>query len=145
MKKFYYLIAMAMMAFTFTSCEDVPEPFGQPINPNKGTQETILNRSSTLPETKQPAEKCQFSISLLSIYHVLQINLIHHFRYMLYFPPPCGQGHSYYIPPCDYLAYSQISSIKVRQKRAYLLNIKRKYNGHLTVYNKCKNILIMER
>ena len=41
MKKFYYLIAMAMMAFTFTSCEDVPEPFGQPINPNKGTQETI--------------------------------------------------------------------------------------------------------
>ena len=36
MKKIYYLIAMAMMAFTFTSCEDVPEPFGQPINPNKG-------------------------------------------------------------------------------------------------------------
>lgn len=35
MKKIYYLIAMAMMAFTFTSCEDVPEPFGQPINPNK--------------------------------------------------------------------------------------------------------------
>jgi RPA family protein len=26
---------MAIAAFTFTSCEDVPEPFGQPINPNK--------------------------------------------------------------------------------------------------------------
>ena len=36
MKKIYYLIAMAVMAFTFTSCEDVPEPFGQPINPNSG-------------------------------------------------------------------------------------------------------------
>ena len=34
MKKIYYLIAMAVTAFTFTSCEDVPEPFGQPINPN---------------------------------------------------------------------------------------------------------------
>lgn len=65
-----------------------------------------------------------------------KLNSIHHFRYMLYFPPPCGQGHSYYIPPCDYLAHSQISSIKLRQKRAYLLNIKRKYNGYLTVYNK---------
>ena len=41
MKKIYYLIAMAMMAFTFTSCEDVPEPFGQPVNPNKGSEETI--------------------------------------------------------------------------------------------------------
>ena len=40
MKKIYYLIAMAMMAFTFTSCEDVPEPFGQPINPNQ-PEETI--------------------------------------------------------------------------------------------------------
>lgn len=40
MKKIYYLMAMAMMAFTFTSCEDVPEPFGQPINPN-GPAETI--------------------------------------------------------------------------------------------------------
>ena len=36
MKKIYYLIAMAVTAFTFTSCEDVPEPFGQPINPNAG-------------------------------------------------------------------------------------------------------------
>ena len=37
MKKFYYLIAMAVMAFTFTSCEDVPEPYGQPTNPNSTT------------------------------------------------------------------------------------------------------------
>jgi RPA family protein len=36
MKKLNYLIAMAVTAFTFTSCEDVPEPFGQPINPNAG-------------------------------------------------------------------------------------------------------------
>lgn len=43
MKKIYYLIAMAMMAFTFTSCEDVPEPFGQPINPNKGSSEEIID------------------------------------------------------------------------------------------------------
>ena len=41
MKKIYYLIAMAMMAFTFTSCEDVPEPFGQPINPNSGSSTTV--------------------------------------------------------------------------------------------------------
>ena len=34
MKKINYLIAIAIAAFTFTSCEDVPEPFGQPINPN---------------------------------------------------------------------------------------------------------------
>ena len=40
MKKFNYLIAMAIAAFTFTSCEDVPEPFGQPINPNAG--ETVV-------------------------------------------------------------------------------------------------------
>jgi hypothetical protein len=45
MKKFYYLIAMAMMAFTFTSCEDVPEPFGQPINPNKGSAEETVTPS----------------------------------------------------------------------------------------------------
>ena len=45
MKKFYYLIAMAMMAFTFTSCEDVPEPFGQPINPNKGSAEETVDPS----------------------------------------------------------------------------------------------------
>jgi RPA family protein len=40
MKKLNYLIAMAVTAFTFTSCEDVPEPFGQPINPNAG--ETVV-------------------------------------------------------------------------------------------------------
>ena len=28
-----YLIAMALMAFTFTSCEDVPNPFGQILPP----------------------------------------------------------------------------------------------------------------
>jgi RPA family protein len=39
MKKLYYLIAMALMGLTFTSCEDVPAPFGQPQNPNQ--QETI--------------------------------------------------------------------------------------------------------
>ena len=43
MKKIYYLIAMAMMAFTFTSCEDVPEPFGQPINPNSGSSSTTVD------------------------------------------------------------------------------------------------------
>ena len=41
MKKIYYLIAMAMMAFTFTSCEDVPEPFGQPIHPDSGSSTTV--------------------------------------------------------------------------------------------------------
>ena len=41
MKKIYYLIAMAVTAFTFTSCEDVPEPFGQPVNPNAGSAEVI--------------------------------------------------------------------------------------------------------
>jgi hypothetical protein len=41
MKKIYYLIAMAVTAFTFTSCEDVPKPFGQPINPNAGSAEVI--------------------------------------------------------------------------------------------------------
>ena len=34
-----YLIAMALMAFTFTSCEDVPSPFGQ-ILPPGGDEET---------------------------------------------------------------------------------------------------------
>ena len=33
-----YLIAMALMAFTFTSCEDVPNPFGQ-ILPPGGNEE----------------------------------------------------------------------------------------------------------
>lgn len=30
-----YLIAMALMAFTFTSCEDVPNPFGQILPPSQ--------------------------------------------------------------------------------------------------------------
>lgn len=32
----YSLIALAMTAFTFTSCEDVPAPFGQPEDPGSG-------------------------------------------------------------------------------------------------------------
>ena len=36
MKKINYLIAMALMAFTFTSCEDVPNPFGQILPPGGG-------------------------------------------------------------------------------------------------------------
>ena len=39
MKKFYYLIAMAIMAFTFTSCEDVPAPFGQPVHISGDTED----------------------------------------------------------------------------------------------------------
>lgn len=35
-----YLIAMALMAFTFTSCEDVPNPFGQILPPN-GEEEAV--------------------------------------------------------------------------------------------------------
>ena len=35
-----YLIALALMAFTFTSCEDVPNPFGQILPPN-GEEEAI--------------------------------------------------------------------------------------------------------
>ena len=31
-----YLIALALMAFTFTSCEDVPNPFGQILPPGAG-------------------------------------------------------------------------------------------------------------
>lgn len=34
MKKIYYLIATAVMALTFASCEDVPSPYGEPTNPN---------------------------------------------------------------------------------------------------------------
>lgn len=62
MKKFNYLIAMAIAAFTFTSCEDVPEPFGQPINPNKeeivieptgsGTEADPFNASAVLAKAK---------------------------------------------------------------------------------------------
>lgn len=35
-----YLIALALMAFTFTSCEDVPNPFGQILPPN-GEEEAV--------------------------------------------------------------------------------------------------------
>ena len=63
MKKIYYLIAMAVTAFTFTSCEDVPEPFGQPINPNaketvvvdptgSGTEADPYNVAAIIKETK---------------------------------------------------------------------------------------------
>ena len=66
MKKIYYLIAMAVTAFTFTSCEDVPEPFGQPINPNageavvveptgSGTEADPYNVASIIKETKDLA------------------------------------------------------------------------------------------
>ena len=44
MKKIYYLIAMAVMAFTFTSCEDVPEPFG---------------RARTIRTAHQPQFRCR--------------------------------------------------------------------------------------
>lgn len=39
MKRLNYLIAMALMAFTFTSCEDVPSPFGKIVPPNGGGEE----------------------------------------------------------------------------------------------------------
>ena len=37
-----YLIALALMAFTFTSCEDVPNPFGQILPPNGGGDEEVF-------------------------------------------------------------------------------------------------------
>ena len=57
---------MAVTAFTFTSCEDVPEPFGQPINPNageavvveptgSGTEADPYNVASIIKETKDLA------------------------------------------------------------------------------------------
>lgn len=39
-----YLIASALMAFTFTSCEDVPSPYGTPVNPN---QEVTVDPTGT--------------------------------------------------------------------------------------------------
>lgn len=36
-----YLMALALMAFTFTSCEDVPNPFGQILPPN-GEEEAVV-------------------------------------------------------------------------------------------------------
>lgn len=38
----YSLIALAMTAFTFTSCEDVPAPFGQPEDPGSGGGGTVV-------------------------------------------------------------------------------------------------------
>ena len=65
MKKFYYLIAMAVAAFTFTSCEDVPEPFGQPVNPKheevivtptgSGTADDPFNIAGIIEATKDLA------------------------------------------------------------------------------------------
>jgi hypothetical protein len=37
-----YLIAMVLMAFTFTSCEDVPNPFGQILPPSAGGDEVVV-------------------------------------------------------------------------------------------------------
>ena len=37
-----YLIAMALMAFTFTSCEDVPNPFGQILPPGGAEEEAVV-------------------------------------------------------------------------------------------------------
>lgn len=65
MKKIYYLIAMAVAAFTFTSCEDVPEPFGQPVNPKheevivtptgSGTADDPFNIAGIIEATKDLA------------------------------------------------------------------------------------------
>ena len=38
-----YLIAMALMAFTFTSCEDVPNPFGQILPPGGGDDVVVID------------------------------------------------------------------------------------------------------
>jgi hypothetical protein len=46
-----YLIAMALMAFTFTSCEDVPNPFGQILPPSQEEEaETIEPAGSNTKE-----------------------------------------------------------------------------------------------
>ena len=45
-RKFNYLIAMALMAFTFTSCEDVPSPFGEVVPP-KGDDVIVIEPSGT--------------------------------------------------------------------------------------------------
>ena len=65
MKKIYYLIAMAVAAFTFTSCEDVPEPFGQPVTPKheevivtptgSGTADDPFNIAGIIEATKDLA------------------------------------------------------------------------------------------
>ncbi len=45
-RKLNYLIAMALMAFTFTSCEDVPSPFGEVVPP-KGDDVVVIEPSGT--------------------------------------------------------------------------------------------------
>jgi hypothetical protein len=62
MKKIYFLIAMAFMALTFTSCEDVPSPYGQPTNPNAnatvdpegtGTADSPFNIAAAIAKCKE--------------------------------------------------------------------------------------------
>ena len=45
-----YLIALAVAAFTFTSCEDVPSPFGSIVAPEKG-ETIVVTPSGTGTET----------------------------------------------------------------------------------------------
>ncbi len=45
-RKLNYLIALALMAFTFTSCEDVPSPFGEVVPP-KGDDVVVIEPSGT--------------------------------------------------------------------------------------------------
>ena len=45
-RKFNYLIALALMAFTFTSCEDVPSPFGEVVPP-KSDDVVVIDPSGT--------------------------------------------------------------------------------------------------
>ena len=43
MKKIYLsMMAMAIAAFTFTACEDVPEPYNNPYNGNKGSEPEVV-------------------------------------------------------------------------------------------------------
>ena len=42
-----YLIALAVAAFTFTSCEDVPSPFGSIIAPEKGDVVVVTSSKSS--------------------------------------------------------------------------------------------------
>ena len=40
-----YLIAMAVAAFAFTSCEDVPSPFGEIVKPDNGGEAVVIEPS----------------------------------------------------------------------------------------------------
>ena len=62
MKKLNYLIAMAFAAFTLTSCEDVPAPYGQPTDPNtnvnvdpagSGTESDPFNVAAAIAKCKE--------------------------------------------------------------------------------------------